>query len=179
MAGAFGVGGILLGSLLTILNSTLDHRRREKADKEKASAEEYALLHGAFALTNFINTRINEFESTKNVFSLMLLNVAQSYMSALVAKVPKDSSRLMVALVGLGLRLDAVLFLLGAHLGLGDDFEGFPYSELEASLAELDEELGLVEALLTTELPISSLDELVDLGVVQNPPSAEQEEKHK
>jgi hypothetical protein len=177
VAGAFGLGGALVGSLLTILNSTLEHRRREKSESTKASNEEYALLHGAFALTNFINARINEFEETRNVYSLARLNVAQSYMNALVGKTPSDNNRLMVTLVGLGLRLDAVLFVLGAIIGVGNDSEEFPLTELEASLDELCAELEQLELILSLELPISSIEELVEMGIVQELPSEIEKEK--
>lgn len=177
VAGAFGLGGALLGSILTILNSILEHKRQEESQRRKASDEEYALLHGAFALTSFINARINDFELTENVYSLARLNVAQSYMNALVGKMPNDSSRLMVSLIGLGLRLDAVLFVLGAHIGSGTDFEPFPIEELRRSLAELESELEQVELLLTSELPISSIEELIELGVVQELPSIKEQEK--
>lgn len=171
VAGAFGLGGVIVGSLLSYLNAFFEHRRTEAAERQKASDEEYAILHGAFALTNFINARINEFEEDKNPFNLARLSVAQSHMAALIDKMPKDNSRLMVSLVGLSLRLEAVVFVLGAHIGAGSDFEGFPISALEVALSELHTELDLVELLLATELPISSIEELVEAGIVQELPS--------
>lgn len=168
--GGFLIVGALIAFAASFANSHFDHKRKQAQQKDDLSDREYATLHGAFAVTNFIKTRLNDFENSRNVYSLARLSVAQTYVGQLIERTPAASNRLMVSLMGLGLSLEASLFILGAHLGEGDDPNDFPHEELIAALSELDGALEIVELLLHSALPISSIEELVDAGVVEELP---------
>ena len=160
VGGAFAVGGVVLGALLTYLGSYFEHRRKTKAELEEAHNRELAVLHGAFAVTNFINSVLNEWDQGRNVYSLARLVVAQPYIATLIERSPPDSDRLMVSLIDVGLRLEALMFVSG--FAVGSDIEVSPDSlpAIERSVEELSTAVELVEIIVTGELPMMTDEEL-------------------
>ena len=123
IAGGFAVAGIIVGASLSFIGSYFEHRR-SKADEIEGDIEtERAVFHGAFALTNFLNSRLNDWDRSKNILSLKTLSVAQPYIAKLIERSPANSDRLMVSLIGLGLSLEGLLFIVGQKIGNGDDAE--------------------------------------------------------
>ena len=152
------VGGlVLLGGLAT-------DRRRTKADADKSAQHENAVLHGAFTVSNFIKVRLNDWASDGRHSRLMRLKIAQSYVQRLIERAPSDSYRIMVALLDVGLRLDALLDWaekLPSAPTLGALEE---HAEVLKSCAdELDSSLELLDVLLTGELPMMSDEDLDQL----------------
>jgi hypothetical protein len=160
VAGGFAVIGIIVGAGLTYLGSYFEHRRR-KADETDAVIEtEHAILHGTFALTNFLNSRLNDWNISNDIVSLTPLSVAQPYVAKLIERSPANSYSLMVSLVGLGLSLEALLFVVGQHIGNDSGSEVFSLSLIEKNIEELVQAINTVELIVTSELPIMTDEEL-------------------
>ncbi len=160
VAGVFTVGGAAIAAGSAILGSYLDHRRKEKSEREAAEERERAILHGAFALTNFINGKLNDWDETRNVYGLARLSVAQPYLAKLIDRSPPESDRLMVSLVDLGLRLEALMFTCGFVVGSNHEPDPDDLPGIERSIGELSRAVDLVEVIVTGELPFMDEDEL-------------------
>ena len=156
VAGVFSIVGAAIGAGFTVLGSYLEHRRVEKKELQSAADRERAVFHGAFAVCNFIAAKLNEWDRNKNVPALARLSVAQPYLAKLIDRSPPDSERLMVSLVDLGLRLEALMFSTGVAVG----GENFNLSELEREIEELGTAVEVVQIILTGELPMMDDEEL-------------------
>lgn len=163
IAGAFGVGGAIIGAGLTILSNYLEDKRKNRLIKAEARENEQAILHGAFAVTNFINERLNDWDSRGDFSSLLRLSIVQTYVSRLIDRSPPNSERLMIALVDLGIRLEALMFLSGLHLGGGEQPEGLVNTDVHDAIEELAAASEVVGLILGVELPIIDEADLTSL----------------
>lgn len=164
IAGAFALGGIIVGAGLTSLQTFFEHRRKEADNLLASQDRERAIFHGAFAVCNFLAERLNEWDESRNLQALARAVVAQPYLASLIEKSPPDSERLMVSLIDLGIRLDAMLFASGFSLGadLHQPREANAM-DVEAAIEELGRAVEIVQLLLDGELPMMSGEELADL----------------
>ena len=121
IAGAFAVLGTVIGAGLTFLFSLLEKRREDRRRAEEAAERESAVFHGAFALSNYIASRLNDWDEFRSVHVLQRLQVAQPYLAKLIDRSPPESERLMVSLIDVGLQLEGLLSLVGFLLGLEDE----------------------------------------------------------
>lgn len=161
IGGSFALVGIVVGAGLTSLQTYLSYRR-QKADELVVSQErERAILHGAFAVCNFLAERLNDWDVRRNIYALARAAVAQSFLASLIEKSPQESARLMVSLVDLGIRLDAMLFATGFSIGARPDQPSdAEIAEVLASVEELSRAVEIVQLLLDGELPIMSEGEI-------------------
>lgn len=103
-----------LGGALVILGGWIADRRKAKREEQENISHEKAVLAGAYVVTNFINTRLNDWQnmvqhSEALTSELLRLRTAQNYVSKLIERSPPGSDRLMVTLLDVGLRLDALM----------------------------------------------------------------------
>lgn len=159
VAGGIAVIGIVVGAGLTYLGSYFEHRRRKADEIDVVIETERAIFHGAFALTNFLNARLNDWDTSNDILSLTPLSVAQPYAAKLIERSPANSDRLMVSLVGLGLSLEALLFVVGQHIG-NDDTNVLSSSLIDRNIEELAQAIETVEIIVTGELPFMTDEEL-------------------
>jgi len=163
LAGALGIGGVVIGAALTHLSSFLQHRRQKADERRDAHERESAVFHGAFALANFIAGKLNDWDETRDVYSLARLTVAQPYLAKLIDRSPPASERLMVSLVDLGLRLEALMFSCGFVVGVNPE----PFDnllEIEKGVNELAAAVEMVQIILTGELPLLDAEDMAKLG---------------
>ena len=162
IAGGFAIVGIVLGAGLTYLGSYFEHRRRASEESCKEFEREQAVLHGAFALCNFLAEKLNEWDESASVYALARLQVAQPYLAKLIDRSPQSSDRLMVSLVDLGLRLEALLHCITQTLealretGLVE----FDPAQLLKCIEELSSSVEMVQILVSGELPFISEEEM-------------------
>lgn len=179
VAGSIAVGGIIAGAGLTYLGSYFEYRRRKADEIVEINETESAVFHGAFALTNFLNPRLNDWDASNSILALAPLSVAQPYLAKLIERSPKSSDRLMVSLIGLGLSLEALLFVVGQKVGFDDDDDGLSQSLIANNISELSQAIETVEIIITGELPFMTeeeLDTFAKLEVVESE-SKESEDK--
>jgi len=98
------------------------------------------------------------------------LAVAGPYLAKLIDRSPRDSERLMVSLVDLGLRLEALMFLAGLTVG-GEDYS---VSEIENGIAELAAAVEVVQLILDGELPMMDEEELANLSKLEGSPKGDE-----
>ncbi len=125
------------------------------------------MLHGAFAVTNFLKSRLNDYEKSRSVSGLARLVVAETYVRNLIERAPGESDRLMVSLVALGLRLEALLFCVGELLGAADEGRNFSMSSFDVAFRELDQAIETVDIIVTGELPLMTEEELDEIPEVE------------
>lgn len=106
---AQGLLGTLVGGALVLLGGWLADRRKEKNEFYQRSRREKALLTGMFAVRNYVLNRINEWAEDQNTSRLEPLRTAQAYVHRLIDKAPGESESLMIAIIEIGLTLDALL----------------------------------------------------------------------
>ena len=107
---AQGLFGTLIGGALVLLGSWLSDRRKERTEKIAQEQRERALLTGMFAVRNHVMARLNEYEEDGGLLSqLQPLRTAQSYVHRLIDRAPSESESLMIAVIEMGLKLDALL----------------------------------------------------------------------
>lgn len=173
-------GFTLIGSILTLgttsIIARLEAERKYDREDQSRKSEESAILHGVFALLNFLNARLNEWDEGQNFFRLNKFYTAQSYHSKLMELAPSGSDHLMILLIDLGLRIDALLFLFEEIKENGRNQHLSRLAEVQLAVGELDAAISAVDAILTAELPVSSIDELVAAGVLPSEPPDEIEE---
>lgn len=107
--------GALIGAGSALLGAWLADRRKLRNDQDAMQRRERALLTGMFAVRNHIAMRLDEFESDGRLSSLSSLRTAQSYVHRLIDKAPGESEGLMIAVIEVGLKLDAALATLSAQ----------------------------------------------------------------
>ena len=160
VGGAFGLGGIVVGAGLTFLQSHISYRR-QKADQLLASRDqERAIFHGAFAVCNYLAERMNHWDSSRNIYALARSGIAQPYLAKLIERSPQDSERLMVSLVDLGIRLDAMLYTAGYSIGGAVDPSESDFAEVSAAVEELAGAVEVVQLLLGGELELLTEEDL-------------------
>lgn len=106
--------GALIGGGFVLLGAWLADKRKLRNEEDAMQRRERALLTGMFAVRNHIATRLDEFETDGHLSSLSSLRTAQSYMHRLIDKAPGESEGLMIGVIEIGLKLDAVLASLSA-----------------------------------------------------------------
>ncbi len=164
IGGSFALGGIIVGTGLTSLHSFIAYRQKRADDLLASADREHAIFHGAFAVCNFLAERLNDWDESRNIYALSRAVVAQPYLANLIEKSPHDSERLMVSLIDLGIRLDAMLFASGFSIGSGSEQPSdADLTEVAAAIDELSRAVEVVQLLLDGELPMMSDEELADL----------------
>lgn len=158
------MGGIVLGAGLTSFVSYLEHRRRRADEIAEAAERETAVLHGAFALCNFIVARLNDWDEDKSSVRLARLTVAQPYLAKLIDRSPHGSDRLMVSLVDLGLHLESLMFVAGYAVGSEVEANG-ANSEVAAEVVALGRAAEFVQILISGELPFMTDEEIAQISV--------------
>lgn len=173
VAGGFALAGIVTGAGLTWLHSHFEYKRKKEDEQDEKLNREQAVFHGAFAVCNFLAERLNEWDNSRNVYSLARAAVAVPYLARLIENSPQESERLMVSLVDLGLRLDALLFSAGFSIAGGPALpEEADSNEVVAAVEELAGAVEIVQILLDGQLPMMS-----EEGLPQFPTLDEAEEK--
>lgn len=110
-----GLAGTVIGGGLVLFGGWLADRRRDRKDHELQRRREEALLTGMFAVRNFIALRLNEWEEQGHLSDLNPLRTAQDYVRRMIEKAPAESETLMIAVVDVGLRLDALIAATGEY----------------------------------------------------------------
>lgn len=164
LKGSISLVGTMLGGALVLFGGWRADKRRIRAEKQKSAQHESAVLHGAFAVSNFIKERLNDWSKDSRHSRLLRLKIAQSYISQLIVRAPPDSDRIMVALLDVGLRLDALLDIAENIPKLRNSSQLHEYASIiESCASELDTSLELLDVLVTGELPIMSDEEVEQL----------------
>ncbi len=106
--------GALIGGSFALLGTWLSDRRKLQNEHEAMRRRERALLTGMFAVRNHIGTRLQEYDADGLLSRLKPLRTAQAYVHRLIDKAPGESEGLMIAVIELGLKLDALLVTIEA-----------------------------------------------------------------
>lgn len=151
----------LIGGGLVLLANWLSDRRKERAEKIARDQRERALLTGMFGVRNFVVETLNEYESdTGGVLSqLEPLRTAQAYVHRLMDHAPSESESLMIIVIELGLKLDALISTMDRRVsdpGLADQISfakaiSHDIHELFGSLEQFDLVAGSHLQVLTDE----------------------------
>jgi hypothetical protein len=169
-----GLLGTLVGGGLVLLGSWLTDRRRTKNDDELRYRREQALLTGMFAVRNFIVLRLNEWEDKGNLEALNPLRTAQAYVQRIIEKAPNESENLMIAVVDIGLRLDA-LIAATEEFGEGRQYSFVNLTQfavyLESRAAELEQSLEQFDLISGRVLPLLSETELAEFVQFETTPN--------
>jgi hypothetical protein len=141
---ASGLIGAMVGGGLVILGGWLADRRKEQLDDNARDREEHTLFTGMFAVSNFISERLNDVDENGRVSSLLQLRTAQAYVHRLIDRAPSESDRVMVVIIDIGLRIDALIATVDRFL------EASSKASREEIAADLDFDIsGLTKALDT------------------------------
>ena len=162
-----GLLGTLVGGGLVLLGSLLTDRRRNRSEEELRHRREQALLTGMFAVRNFIVLRLNEWVEKGNLSDLNPLRTAQAYVHRLIEKAPSESETLMIAVMDVGLRLDALIAATeeygeGGRFGLPNQAQFASY--LESRAAELEQSLEQFDLISGRALPMLSDADLAEFA---------------
>jgi hypothetical protein len=106
---AQGLLGTLVGGGLVLLGGWLADRRKNSTEELLRERREKALLTGMFAVRNFVMERLNEWEESGLLSRLEPLRTAQAYVHRLIDKAPGESESLMITVIEMGLKLDALI----------------------------------------------------------------------
>ena len=123
-------------------------------------------MTGAFSVTNFINKRLNRWDEDGLRSHLLELKIAQVYVEKLIERSPSGSERIMVAVLDLGLQLDALMGKI-EHLPESNvlgEMEAYANS-VTSLVRDLAQPLEMLEILITGELPMLDDDDLAKLGI--------------
>lgn len=164
IAGLFGLGGIVVGAILTHVSSYLQHKREIKVRLEDNRERELAVFHGAFSVCNYMASVFNDWDTSRNIFQLSRLAVAQPYVAKLIDRSPANSERLMVSLTDLGLRLESLLFRCGFAIGSANDPENISFDDLESEVRELSGAVELVQLITSTQLDLLTSDDIAEIA---------------
>lgn len=104
--------GVLIGGSFALLGTWLSDRRKVQNERDAMRRRERALLTGMFAVRNHIAARLQEYGADGVLFRLKALRTAQVYVHRLMEKAPGESEGLMIAIIDIGLKLDAVMATL-------------------------------------------------------------------
>ena len=106
---AQGIIGTLIGGGLVLIGGWLADRRKNAQEDFLRDRREKALLTGMFAVRNYVMKQINEWLESGLLSRLEPLRTAQAYVHRLIDKAPGESESLMIAVIEIGLHLDALL----------------------------------------------------------------------
>lgn len=156
---AQGLLGTLVGGGLVLLGGWLADRRKNSAEELLRQRREKALLTGMFAVRNFVMERLNEWEEVGLLSRLEPLRTAQTYVHRLIDKAPGESESLMITVIEMGLKLDALISTIDRRFtdpGLKDPTAlastiTSQVSEVAASLEQFDILTGAELTVLTDE----------------------------
>lgn len=149
---ASGLIGAIVGGGLVILGGWLADRRKERLDGDARDREEQALFTGMFAVSNFISEQLNDVDEHGRVSGLLQLRTAQTYVHRLIDRAPGESDRLMVTIIDIGLRIDALMATVDRFLGASTKTNG------EEIAAVLDRDIsGLAKALETFDIMVTGV----------------------
>ncbi|MGB7374052.1 hypothetical protein [Pontixanthobacter sp.] len=167
IAAGAAIGGVVIAWILSQMGSSLEHRRKKSDDQKNFDERVRSVLYGAFAVCNFLNRAINEWDEQRNVPQLSRLVVAQSYLTKLIERSPHESETLMVGLIDLGLRLESLLHLVESipESGVGVSIAGV--DSVELSVDELAASVEVLLVMLDGDNAMISADELAK--IVTNP----------
>lgn len=104
-----GLLGTVVGGGLVLLGGWLADRRKNLTEELLRERREKALLTGMFAVRNFVMERLNEWEESGLLSRLEPLRTAQAYVHRLIDKAPGESESLMITVIEMGLKLDALI----------------------------------------------------------------------
>jgi hypothetical protein len=143
---ALSLIGTLIGGGLVMLAGWVADRRKTAAETAARQRREKALLTGMFAVRNYIAERLNEWEEKGNLSLLEPLRTGQAYVHRLIDKAPGESESLMITVIEIGLKLDALIATLDRRFddpGLKDPVAlasviTGQVSEIAASIEQLD-----------------------------------------
>lgn len=113
---AQGLLGTLVGGGLVLLGGWLADRRKRGQDDLLREMREKALLTGMFAVRNHVMEQINEWSESGLQSRLEPLRTSQAYVHRLIDKAPGESESLMIAVIEIGLHLDALLGTIDRRL---------------------------------------------------------------
>lgn len=102
----------LIGGCLVLLGGWLSDRRKNRAEDIARERRQRALLTGMFAVRNHIATRLTEWQDDGLLSRLEPLRTAQAYVHRMIDKTPGESEILMITVIEIGLKLDALLATL-------------------------------------------------------------------
>lgn len=150
--------------------------RRQKADERDSSAERSrAVLHGSFSICNFIAEKLIEWDQNENVTDIARLAVAQPYVVTLIERSPHENEVLSVALFDLGLRLEALLFVVGKVIGEDAQSTRLGIQKVSVAVDELARAVELLQLLLDPDPSMLSEDDIAK--IVSNPEALYDDEK--
>ena len=164
-AAALGVGVVTW--LLGQLSSLISYRRTKKDELASSTERSRAVLHGSFAVCNFIADKLDDWDQKKNVADLARLSVAQNYITTLIDRSPHENEVLSVSLFDLGLRLESLMFLIGNLIGELGDFSISQIDQVDSATVELGSAVELLQLLLAPDSAMISEDDLAQ--IVDNP----------
>lgn len=104
--------GTVLGGGLVLLGGWLADRRKNRAEDAARARQQRALLTGMFAVRNHIATRLTEWDADGLLSRLEPLRTAQAYVHRMIDKTPGESEILMITVIEIGLKLDALIATL-------------------------------------------------------------------
>lgn len=99
----------IVGGGLVILATWIADRRRRRAEEDQRAQRERTLLTGMYAVRNHIANRLNAFDDTGRLSELERMRTAQAYVRRFVEATPDGTEGLMIAVLEIGLKLDALL----------------------------------------------------------------------
>lgn len=99
----------VVGGGLVILANWVTDRRKRRAEEDLRGQRERTLLTGMFAVRNHIAERLNAFGDSGRLSELYRLRTAQAYVQRFVEATPDGTEALMIAVLEVGLKLDALL----------------------------------------------------------------------
>lgn len=158
---AVGVGVVtwVLGQVTTFF----EYRRKKNDERDASSERSRAVLHGLFAVCNFVNGRLNDWDRTRNVYDLARLSAAQSYVTTLIDRSPHENEVLSVSLFDLGLRLENLLFIIGGAVGEGSEEVSITIENVTAAVDELGRSVEVMQLLLDSDVAMISDEELAEI----------------
>jgi hypothetical protein len=158
---ASGLIGGIVGGGLVILGGWLADRRKERLDDNSRDREEHTLFTGMFAVSNFISERLNDVEKNGRVSSLLQLRTAQSYVHRLIDRAPSESDRVMVVIVDIGLRIDALIATVDRFLEASNKASKEEIAaDLDHDISDLTKALETFDIIATGVLPLMTEEEL-------------------
>lgn len=160
-----GVGVVVW--LLGQVSSYIDYRRKRTDERGAFDERSRAVLHGSFAICNFLAGKLNEWDESKNVADLARITVAQTYISRLIDRSPHENEVLSVSLIDLGLRLEGLLFVVGRALGEETHETVGVIDTVDAAAAELGGAVELLQLLLDPDPAMISEEDLA--AIATNP----------
>lgn len=158
---AAGLVGAIVGGGLVIIGGWLADRRKERLEDAVREREEHALFTGMFAVSNFIKECLNDLKENNRVSSVDQLRTAQNYVHRLIDRAPNESDRVMVVIIDIGLRIDALVSIVDRFLDCTNKTNREEIaSDLDHAMSRLFNALDTFDIVATGVLPIMTEEEL-------------------